>query len=980
MSIYSGFADAPNQILKEGAEITIKFIRNNDGSGVITWSIPSPAAGCAPNTQGAYDGIVITVDNRPADYIKTSPKNGIYYNADTTVDRDVHLGDKLDTALIVGAFYNDRKTTSVVITGLQPRTAYYVSGYAVDNVGTYYREGVHAYSLPTGTEETSKSTDDGEAIQDIAIDVLGGVNINAQTGLNKVLKYNFTININGEEYKIYINGAEAQTYKDLVNAINKQFKLLGCVMKSPPYPNAGGYYWDDNNQKLYLWDGQKNIEQSVIDSSFDPALPILGTYWFNPDTKNLYVYESSGWVVKLYITLPNDPINLTCGQLWYDGTNLWKWDGNHWCKMCLYVQTRNPILGPLFDCGTYWYDSKNKQFFSFNEKIKKWDEILVILSSKDPNLLNTGDFWFNETDNFVYQYVGNNWNQLNDIRYSERNSSGDIDNPVANTYWFIPSELRLFYRNNSNTAWIEKPVVLYPTDPKIRQSCDIWWNESPSNNKLFTWDSVNNKWTDVKTFIQSVTDPSLPPDLADCAVWLNPETNQMKIVNNVTCDDTTYIYFPFDPTNASLYEYWFDNINNRWNVWDGEKWTIFSPIISNLNPFELIQGQFWFDRNTHQLKRWDGTIWENINYSRTPLSPMVGTYWFNTVNDELYIWNGSAWVITDAIAGIRFIQCQKNNHKCRSVLQFYTKDKGCTTHIELKLSDDNLFKNIKNGLIYYDPISGSSGMDAGPSYLQLGVGTDGTPDERRELHDIVRSTLGAPSVKVELTKEQIDDSINNALLMLRKYSTLAYKRVFFFLDMKRNQQTYIMTNKCVGFNKITDITGIYRMGTAFFRTAFGGNDAFGIAALQQLYSIGSFDMLSYHLVSSYVEELQTLFASRIRFQWSEIDRELKIYQNFYHNERVLVDASIERTEQDLMTNRETRLWFKNWVIAECKMKLSQPRGKFQQLPGPNGSTALNTQDLIAQAQEEMQRLRLELEDIAMQNVNDVGLRAHLILG
>lgn len=979
MSMYSGFQDAPNQINKEGAEVTIKFIRNNDGTGVITWTIPPPSAGCAPGTQGAYDGIVITIDNRPADFIKTSPKNGIFYNGDATADRDVHLGDKLDTALVIGAFYNDR-TTSLVITGIQPRTAYYVSGYAVDNVGTYFREGVHAYSLPTGVTELNNSTDDKEAIQDIAIDVLGGINVNRITGLNKTLTYDFVVNVNGDEYKLYINGSEAQTYKDLVNAINKQFKLLGCSLKSPPYPNAGGYYWDDVNRKLFFWDGTKNIEQPVIASNSDPSVPVLHTVWFNPDTKILYVYETSGWVAKPYIIFPTDPTKLKCGQLWYDGTNVWQWDGNHWCKLCLYVQTRNPILGPLFSCGTYWYDTKNKQFFSYNEKIKQWDEVLVILSIINPNALNTGDFWYNETDKFVYQFIGGMWNILNDIRYSERNEHGDLDFPVPDTYWFIPSELRLYIRNHANTVWIELPIALYPTDPRERHSCDLWWNESTTSSKLFTWDEVNDMWVEVQTFIQSINDPALPPELDDCAVWLNPETQKMKLIKGVTCDDSEYIYFPFDPTQAYLYEYWFDSTNNVWNVWNGNDWTHFDPIVSKSDPFNLIIGQFWFDLNNHKLYKWNGTGWDEIPFSRTPLAPTVGTYWFNTVDEQLYVWNGSSWVIADPIAGIRFINCEKLNHKCRCILEFYTRDRGCQSHIELKLSDDNLFKNLKDSMIYYEPVSGSSGLDAGPSYLQLGVGTDGSPDERREMHDIVRSTLGAPSVTVELTKEQIDDSINNALLMLRKYSSLSYRRGFFFLDVKRNQQTYIMTNKCVGFNKIVEIMGIYRMGTAFFRTAFGGNDAFGIAALQQLYSIGSFDMLSYHLVSAYVEELHTLFASRIRYQWNETDRELRLYQNFHHNERVLIDAEVERTEQDLLSHRETRLWIKNWVVAESKMKLSQPRGKFQQLPGPNGSTSLNTQDLISQAQDEMQRLRDELADMSMQGPNDVGLRTHLILG
>lgn len=98
---YDKFADSPGQIRKEGQEITIKFTRTDDTTGVITWNIPRPSAGCNSETQ-AYDGIVVTVDNVPANYNSTSPKDGNYYDADPTADRDLHVGSKLDTALVVG--------------------------------------------------------------------------------------------------------------------------------------------------------------------------------------------------------------------------------------------------------------------------------------------------------------------------------------------------------------------------------------------------------------------------------------------------------------------------------------------------------------------------------------------------------------------------------------------------------------------------------------------------------------------------------------------------------------------------------------------------------------------------------------------------------------------------------------------------------------------------------------------------------------
>jgi len=94
----------------------------------------------------------------------------------------------------------------------------------------------------------------------------------------------------------------------------------------------------------------------------------------------------------------------------------------------------------------------------------------------------------------------------------------------------------------------------------------------------------------------------------------------------------------------------------------------------------------------------------------------------------------------------------------------------------------------------------------------------------------------------------------------------------------------------------------------------------------------------------------------------------------------LIDASVERTEQDLMVDRNTTMWIQKWALAEAKMVLSQGRGKFQSLPGPNGNTILNAQELITQSEAEKAGLLEELEDMSMADASEVGQHAYFIMG
>lgn len=979
MSVFGNYSDLSNQIIREGSEITIGFQRNNDGTGTVTWNIPPPANGCTSETQ-AYDGIVITVSEQPADYITTSPKNQVIYEADSTVNVEANLGSHINTAAVIGAFYHNKTTTSLTVTDVDPNKWYYISGYAVDNVGTYHREGVHAYALPTGSDE--KAAIDGSAFQDINIiprDSSHSVYANTSTGLDKTQDYTFSLKIDGVTYPITIKGVEAQTYGDLIKAINNQLKLLGYDYYSAPFPpNRGKYYLNLQTSMLYQWDGFRNVPEQLVVFDQDPATTPQGAYWYNSITGIIYMYETGGWQPQPLIKLDHEPNQPTCGELWFTGTEVYEWDGDHWIKLCLFVQTRNPQLAPILNCNTYWFDETQGIFYKWNANTLVWDEELAIVSKKDPNTLSVGDFWLNETDGKMYRFSAGMWSQVVEIRYDETTPT----DPAANIYWYNPSTQEFVKRSSDNTTWIPYEYTLYPTDPKVRKSNDLWWNQNSSIDTLYVWDIVNNVWLPVDNFYQTLTDPALPPNIPTCAVWYNPSDGTLKYIIQGGCTDKEFIFSTFDPTRPIAGTVWYDTKNNLWYVWNGVDWDAITPIVSTFDPFVLFDGYFWYNPTTMLLKRWNGTTWVATDYSLHPLNPQIGDKWLNTVTNELNTWTGVSWVLADpiAFAALKFTKSSDPFFNGKGYIRFETTAKGCGHSIEIIPDAAGLFTKLAQSIMYTDSVAGSDGIVSGTTYNQLGVGTDGSPDERRAVHDYIRQFLGYPTLQVELFKSQIEVAIDTALLLIRKYSGFSVTRNFFFLDLQPNQQIYTLTNKCVGFNKIVNIKEINRMRAGWIRSGLAGNDLFGVAALQQLYTVGSFDMLSFHLMSSYIKELEMLFATRIVYQWDEKSRQLRIFQHVPNHERVLVDAFIERTEQDLLTSRETSLWIKKWALAEAKQILGQTRGKYVNLAGPNGSTSLNAQDLLSQSSDEKTQLKEELLDPAMQDYNGVGAALDIVIG
>jgi hypothetical protein len=94
---------------------------------------------------------------------------------------------------------------------------------------------------------------------------------------------------------------------------------------------------------------------------------------------------------------------------------------------------------------------------------------------------------------------------------------------------------------------------------------------------------------------------------------------------------------------------------------------------------------------------------------------------------------------------------------------------------------------------------------------------------------------------------------------------------------------------------------------------------------------------------------------------------------------MLMDVSVERTEQDLIQDRMLKPWIENWALAQAMLLLSQVRGKYGSLPGANG-ISLNASDLYQQAQEMMASLLLDIDDYILEQPEEYGMESTIVFG
>jgi hypothetical protein len=975
--------DAPGMLRTEAMGITLRFDRTGPTTGRISWNIPRPATGCAAEDQ-AYCGIVVTLDTTSNNTTKL-PVNGTVYSSDATGDTNLFAGDTIGSSKVIGAFYRDRTTTFFDVTGIKENTPYFVSGFPVDCENRYYREGVHAYSLDYKQDGTQPTHGTQVMILNIAGGNGGGVQPTDTTGLITGTDYTFEMKrglvpkpnrpLTQQEcmpspwrYTITIPGAAAATYFDLLAAIQQKLDVLDNPPQGPTAPNTGAYYYNITTGELSVWNGSIHTIQPVIIQPTAPNLAAVGTFWLNSTTNVLNRYNGTAWLPVTVVSYKADPAAPQCdATFWFNGTDGFTWTGNAWLKHTLYNQTIDPSLFKEPPCGSFWYNTRTYELSTWDETRQMWVSANAVQSGIAPNALPTGAFWFDDTNKTlnIRNATTTSWTVEPTARIAETEPTLTV---VAGTLWYNPATTILKQRDPANAAWVEIDAITFATDPTQVTYCSNWW--STVDDKMRVWDGVNNVWSLVANFWQQPVDPTAPPAFAEGDLWYQPLTQKLYYWQNNCFKVTDYVSWPTDPRAIPAGTVWHDTTNDLWFERVGTAWVPFIPTKAPADPTTLPTGTLWINSVNNNLQMWNGVSWVSVSYSTAPLTPSTGTKWYNTTTHKLMSWDGYNWVFATPLLTVDF-NCYGN---------FIFTDTSTGSLSWVSVQDIDLFASLTGGFNFGDPSPGSDGVSSEPSYNEIGIGTDGTNDERLALQTEIRYALGYPTVDVEITPEQLNFCIDTALQTFRSNSSAAYTRGFFFLQLHAEHQTYLLTNKVSGMNKIVDVLGVHRLTSSFLSSAHGAG-VYGQIVMQHLYNMGTFDLLSYHLMSEYTKTMEILFAGRITFNWNEQSRELRLHHRFPFSERMcLVEATVERTEQQMLSDRIARPWLRKWASAEAMMILANTRGKFQTLPGAGGGVSLNASDLRQQATTDKELCMAEIFDYVSDTPEDFGMQTTFCFG
>ena len=237
---------------------------------------------------------------------------------------------------------------------------------------------------------------------------------------------------------------------------------------------------------------------------------------------------------------------------------------------------------------------------------------------------------------------------------------------------------------------------------------------------------------------------------------------------------------------------------------------------------------------------------------------------------------------------------------------------------------------------------------------------DNNTTNRSKTKKYIELNLGGGMIDVELDNEHYDMAIDKAVAKYRQRSSRAVEESFMILTLSPGESDYTLPDEVI------EVRCIYRQsagGVSSTATNFEPFEA-GYLNMYMLNAARGSGLATFELYMGQRELMGKMFGAYVIYTWSNTSKRLSMHRYVKSDESVIIHTYNYRPDESLLADTSSSPWIKDYALAVAKMALGQARSKFGQLAGPQGGVTLNGNDLIAQAQAEMEKLEEDLKTFA----------------
>jgi hypothetical protein len=240
--------------------------------------------------------------------------------------------------------------------------------------------------------------------------------------------------------------------------------------------------------------------------------------------------------------------------------------------------------------------------------------------------------------------------------------------------------------------------------------------------------------------------------------------------------------------------------------------------------------------------------------------------------------------------------------------------------------------------------------------------SDNPQEIKQKVFNYCRTMLGDGMIDVELDPVHYETALDKSLTRYRQRSMNSVEESYVFLELKKDQNDYILPQEIVNVQSVFRRTLGSRTGGGTGSNFEPFNLAYTNTYLLNSTMLGG--IATYYMFASYQEMVGKIFGSYIEFQWIPSSRTLRILQRpFTEGEVLMLRCQNHRPDHIIIEDIYAKQWVRDYTLANCKIMLGEARSKFASIAGPQGGGQLNGNDLKAAGKEELVALDKELETL-----------------
>lgn len=232
--------------------------------------------------------------------------------------------------------------------------------------------------------------------------------------------------------------------------------------------------------------------------------------------------------------------------------------------------------------------------------------------------------------------------------------------------------------------------------------------------------------------------------------------------------------------------------------------------------------------------------------------------------------------------------------------------------------------------------------------------------QRNKVVKYIELNLGGGMIDVELDKEHYDMAIDKAVSKYRQRSSRSVEESFSILKLSPGESNYTLPDE------IIEVRNVYRRsagGISASATDFEPFEA-GYLNMYMLNVAKGGGLATFELYMGYRELMGKMFGAHLIYNYNSATKLLNLHRLIRSDESVILHTYNYKPDEVLLSDTSASPWIKDYALAVAKMALGQARSKFGQLAGPQGGVQLNGNDLITQAQSEIEKLEEDLKTYA----------------